>query len=280
MSAAADIFRQAAQANRNDERRVGSTVHLEGGCDVIVTGDLHGHRRNLTKVLDYAALPANPMRRLILQEIIHGPIEGGYDRSIDMLLRAARLKLAHPSQVLFVMGNHDLAQATGNEIAKEGSGVCKLFEEGVRFAFGEQATDILAAVNEFLLSMPLAVRTRGDTLIAHSLPAPARMGLAGTEILARGYNDADFRRGGAVYEWTWGRSHTPQQLASLAQQLAVRYFALGHKHVESFERLSELAMVLSSDGERGVVMHFDADAPLSDAAAQAAIRPILTMGAT
>ena len=140
MSQFAEIFRQAAQLNRQDARRTGNTIELPSDAVVLASGDIHGHRHNFLKVIDYADLSENPRRVLVFQEIIHGPIDpaNGKDRSVDLIMRAARLKIAYPQNVLFLLGNHDVAQLTGNEITKEGYGVCKAFNEGVGYAFGNR----------------------------------------------------------------------------------------------------------------------------------------------
>ncbi|RPI60372.1 MAG: hypothetical protein EHM48_07365, partial [Planctomycetaceae bacterium] len=220
---AADIFLHAAKINRTDHRLAGSTLSLGSGTDVIVTGDLHGNRANLAKIIAYARLGEHPHRRLIIQEVVHGPLDAtsGHDRSIELLLRVARLKVAHPTQVVFVLGNHDIAQVMGNEITKEGRGVCKTFVAGVEHAHGEGAAEVMAAAHEFLTSFPLAIRCPNGVFISHSLPSPNRMELAGLEILARPYTPEDFSRGKSVYEWTWGRNQTAEQLNQLAGQLGV-----------------------------------------------------------
>ncbi len=155
-SARADIFRQAAQLNTEDPRRRGGTVHLTSDqLDIVVAGDIHGNRSSLARIIDYAGIGNSPNHLLILQEIVHGPLDPrtGHDRSIEVLLRAARLKIAHGQNVIFLMSNHDLAQVTGNEINKDGRGVCRSFDEGVEFCFGAEAPDILDAVKELGCSL-------------------------------------------------------------------------------------------------------------------------------
>ena len=97
-SPVADIFRQAAALNRDDDKRRGNIVFLPSGWEVLVTGDLHGSRNCLAAAARYADLRAAPTRCLVLQEVLHGPPDPrtGQDRSIEALLRAARLKIAHP----------------------------------------------------------------------------------------------------------------------------------------------------------------------------------------
>jgi hypothetical protein len=255
---AAETFRRAAELNIDDPRRGGSTVTLSGDAPrIVVAGDIHGHREGLTKAICHAG--TNSV--LVLQEIVHGPSDQftGHDRSVELLLRAARLKTARPERVLFLMGNHDLSQVTGNEIAKEGRGACRSFSEGVRHCFGDAAVEVMDAVNEFQTSMPLAIRCPNRVLLAHSLPSPHRMKLAGTDILDRPYSAGDLVRGGAVYEWTWGRDQTDEQTDRLAETLDVDFFLLGHRKVTSWEAVTNRAAAIATDSPHGCLVEFAPD---------------------
>ncbi len=261
----AEAFTAAARLNRDDDRREGNLVRLGEGCDVFVTGDLHGNRKHLQKILALADLPNHPERRLILQELIHGPLDPKtqQDRSVELLLRAARLKINHPQQVLFVLGNHDLAQFSGGEISKEGRGVCKSFRAGVEFAMGDQAGETYPALMSFLQSLPLAVRCPGGTFISHSLPSPGRLCQAGTDILTRPATEDDWPRGKPLYEWTWGRAHTQEILDALAEKLDATFFVLGHKHMDTgYEPLGTRAVNIVSDVPLGVIFRFPGDRPI------------------
>jgi len=282
-SGLADIFHSAAELNTSDPRRRDNVVSLPPGSEVIACGDLHGHRANLNKIIAYADLPARPERQLVLQEIVHGPPDErtGHDRSVDVLLRAARLKVARPGQVTFLLGNHDIAQAIGNEITKAGRGVCESFIQGVRYAVGpDQAEEVLQAVNAFLLSLPLAARCPGGTLLCHTLPTPQRMALAGKDIPGGPYTPESIRRGGPVYEWTWGRKQTPEQIDRLAEHLGVSYFVLAHQHIPTgHEVLSPRAILLTSEHDRGSVLRFASDAALTEPTALAGLKPIAALDA-
>lgn len=282
-SALADTFREAARLTTQDLLRKGNVVSVAAGLEVIVAGDLHGHRANLSKIIAYADLPHHPHRRLVLQEIIHGQPDPrtGQDRSVDALLRACRLKVAHPTQVIFLLGNHDVAQVTGNEITKGGRGVCASFTESLRQAAGDgDAADLTAAVNEFLLSMPLAARCRGGAMICHTLPTPDRMALAGQDIPDTPYTPADLRRGGRVYEWTWGRQQTPEQIDQLAEHLKANFFVLAHKHMDSaYEMLASKAIVLTAEHEHGAILEFPSDLHLTEQIVVRNLKPIAGLGA-
>jgi len=279
-SPAAEIFRQAARLNTTDARRRGNVVVLEDRHEILVSGDLHGNRTDLNRILSHADLAHEADRLLVLQEITHAPPDpaSGHDRSIESLLRAARTKVARPEQVLFVLGNHDVAQVTGNEISKAGRRVCQGFTDGVHYAFGPEAPEVLPALDDFLLSMPLAIRCPNRVWICHTLPAPTRMDLAGFEILDRPYEAADLRRGGPVYEWTWGRNQTPEQIDHLAAQLDVDFFVLSHKHIETgYEMLSPRAIVVVSDHDHGGLLQFSTGDPLTGDGAAACFKPAAAM---
>jgi hypothetical protein len=195
-----------------------------------------------------------------------------------VLLRVARLLVRQPREVLFVLGNHDIAQVTGNEITKSGHGVCEAFTQGVAYAFEDDAADVLAAVEAFLLSLPLAVRCPNGAFITHSLPHPARMEMAGTEIFHRPYETEDLRRGHPVYEWTWGRGQTPEQIDALAEELGVELFVLGHRHVEGgWEKLTPRAITVASDHAHGCVMQFVSDERVSEQDFPRLLKPIVAL---
>ena len=280
MNPAVKIFRQAASLNSYDSRRKGNIIELGEGIDVVVVGDLHGNRKALAAAINYADLGHHNRRCLVLQELLHGGLDkAGHDRSCELLLRAARLKVKHPEQVLFLLANHDIAQITGNEISKEGRGVCRCFSEGVEYAFGaDDAEEVEQAIVEFFLSQPMAVRCPNGVLIIHSLPSPSRMAIAGFEILDRAYGEEDLHRGKPLYEWIWGRGQTPEQLNEIARRLDVQFFVLGHKHSsEGFSMIKPRAITLTSDHEHGCIIHFSVDDPLAVDNVEAHIKPIAAL---
>src|SRR5437868_12938418 len=137
-----------------------------------MTGDLHDHRRNYEKVVRHAALDENPQRHLVLHELIHGDRfdATGAEGSWHMLFQAAELKCDFPEQVHFLLANHDLAQIHGEGIMKAGLSVCEAFTKGVKKTFEGRHNVVTMAISEFLLSLPLAVRTESGIFCCHSLP--------------------------------------------------------------------------------------------------------------
>jgi len=250
----ADMFLHAAARNAEDPRRRGNVIHLEPDDDVVVAGDIHGHRMGLAKALAYADVAANPRRRLILQEIIHGPLDErtGHDRSIELLQRAVR---------------------------RQGRGYCKGFRAGLEYLYEDAAAEVRQALRAFLLSLPLAVRCPNGVWLSHSLPGPGRMEQAGTEILERATTPADLQRGRGAYEWTWGRRQSNEQIEALAEQLGVRFFVLGHQPCEQgYEQIGRRVLLLASDHSHGCLLHFGADELLDAQNAAEHIRRLITIG--
>lgn len=279
-SAVANIFRQAAELNRHKPQRDGNLVRLAADRQLVVSGDIHGNRTNLAKIIEYAKLAQHGNRYLVLQEIIHGPPDpkSGHDRSCELLLRAARLKIAHPEQVIFLLGNHDIAQATGNEILKDGKSYCKSFSEGLAFAFADDADDASDAINDFLLSAPLAVLCPNKVLVTHSVPDNNKAGETSSEILTTPFEQDDLSRGGRIYEWTWGRAHCPEGLEKLGKALDVEFFVLSHQHVQAgCAMVGTRGLYISSEHEHGCIIHFPTDAPLTEQNAASCVKKIVAL---
>lgn len=254
----AEIFLKAAELSVNCPLRRGNVLHVTGGGKTVVSGDIHGVRSSMNNILTRFAAPDKPL--LVFQEIIHGPSDPqGHDRSIELLLRAARLKCQNPGRVHFVLGNHDLAQFTGGEITKEGRGVCDSFKEGVKHCFGDGAYEVYSAAMAFFRSLPLAIKFDNGVMVSHSLPSPNRMKFFSPAILENPCKEEDLKRGGAVYELVWGRDQTPQQLEELSQMLGAEFFLLGHRHInEGLLEIPERAVAINSNTSGGCIVEFDA----------------------
>ena len=274
----ADIFNQAADLLKSDPARKNNVLELGDPGEVIISGDIHGNRPNLQKIIAYSS-KISPAPTIIFQELIHGPVDEktGQDRSVEILLRAARLKIKSPDKIHFIMGNHDLAQFSGNEIAKEGRGVCKGFVTGVEFCFGAEAAEqIVPAVNNFLQSMPIAARFANNVWASHTLPSPNRQEVAGYEIFSRNnYAPEDYKRSGGVYEWTWGRDQTPDQLEAIAEKLGIEFLVLGHRHIqEGLLEIPDRAIAINSDKSTGCIFQFNSSKPVNFENYQSHIKPL------
>ena len=97
-----------------------------------MTGDIHDHRTNFKKLIaaaDLAKQPAaasdsaraDPRRSLRLER---------RGRQLEDALPGCGIEIEFPSQVHFLLANHDLAQIHGEGIMKAGLSVCEAFTKG------------------------------------------------------------------------------------------------------------------------------------------------------
>jgi len=237
----------------------------------------------LARLVDAAGLyresaagePPPPTAHLILHEVIHGGrLVNDMDFSYRALVRIAAIKASHPEHVHVLLANHELSQIVGAGIVKDGLNVVRAFNDAVDFTFGGRADEVHAAIGEFIRSLPLALRCdciEGEdgavgrrVLCAHSLPAPELMDRFDPDVLGRELVEEDYLpRRGSAHLMVWGRGHTPEQLAFLAERWGVSLFVLGHEKADDGVLLVEPnAVVLNSDHENGKLIEIDlADPP-------------------
>ena len=67
-----DLCAKAAELNYSEKLRKGNVIELPPKGRLIVSGDLHGHRKNFKRIASFADLANNPDTYLVFQEILHG----------------------------------------------------------------------------------------------------------------------------------------------------------------------------------------------------------------
>jgi hypothetical protein len=255
-----DALQDATQENQLSPLRQGQTVSLpdEPGTEVIMTGDIHDHRSNLAKVIAYANLRENPNRHLILHELIHGDHydASGAEDSWHSLLLAAELKLDFPSQVHFLLANHDLSQIHGEGISKGGTSVCEAFNKAIKRDFGSDAGRVQVSLTEFLLSFPLAVRAGSRLFFSHSLPNEDQIDTFDYSVFTRDLTGPDYaKRVGPVYQLIWGRRATPDGVSRFLEKVNAQTLVTGHQPQESgFTLNGDRHLIIASDHNQGVFL--------------------------
>lgn len=253
-----DVYRRAAEENRSDVLLDGSTLRFPNYGQLVMTGDLHGNRRNFDKLVTFCVLGHSPGRHIILHEMVHEEaitLED-VDQSHVLLFEAAHWKSAFPEQVHFIQSNHDLAQLTGQEITKNGRFLLRSFEEGVALSFGRNNMDrILEAIKEFIASFAVAAVTQSGIFMTHSLPSPFDWPVFDTDIFSRKVSEQDLFESGAVHSLVWGRGHTAEQLAEMAERFQIEFFIAGHQPQETgYAVVEDRLLILASDHNHGVFL--------------------------
>jgi hypothetical protein len=227
-------FHSAAEANLRTPGRKGNVIELEPsvGEEVMVTGDLHGHRRNFNLIRRFADLAKFPRRHLVLQEVCHGgPVypENGGCMSHVVLEDVAKLKVQFPNQVHFLLGNHELAEMTEYPIQKNKQMLNLMFRMGLQQMYGPAAEKIREAFSVFFRSCPLAVRLPGGVFITHSIPENVDRRQYDISVFHRKLQPAEFFERDAVFELLWGRDYRADNADTFARMVGANVLINGHE---------------------------------------------------
>jgi hypothetical protein len=260
---------QAIQAFRSTPRRQGRLVRLQIAKEVLVAGDLHGNVENFRLLLEKAQLGQHPTRHLVLQELIHGSFRypDGGDKSHQLVDLLAALKCQYPSQVHLLLGNHELAQWTGQAIAKSESELNALFREGVDTAYRGKAAEIYAAYLELFAIVPLAVRTPNRVFLSHSLPKAARLpGFDAAILESETHQEQDLRPGGSIHALLWGRDTSAATVEQFLEKVDADLLITGHIPCEKgFDVPNERQLILDCMKAPACYCLFPVDRPVSHA---------------
>ncbi|MFN4260851.1 MAG: metallophosphoesterase [Gemmataceae bacterium] len=298
-------LRRAIRAFQNTPGRRGRFVRLEQADEVLVGGDMHGNLHNFQALVEHADLATHPNRHLIVQELVHGPFlypEGG-EQSHQLLDYLAEIKNRYPRQVHMLLGNHELAQWTGQPITKSswsnsgknpnhtpkplhwqtmwqrffslsrsfapeiatGQDLNLLFREGVGRAYQGRAAEVYNAYLELFAVLPLAIRTPNRVFLSHSLPSESRLPEFQLTLLERDIvADYVWRTGGILHALVWGRDTRPETAAQFLRQVDADLLITGHIPCDDgFSVPNDRQLILDSMGWPAGYCLFPANQPLT-----------------
>jgi len=249
-------FGRAAEVNWNTPGREGNVVVItpDIGDELMITGDLHGHRDNFNTIRSVAALHDHPRRHLVLQEVCHGgptyPSNGGC-MSHTMLEDVARLVVEYPGRVHFILGNHELAELTDYPIQKNKQMLNLLFRLGLQHAYGPATEKVREAYFPFLRSCPLAVRLPSGVFVAHSVPDNVDERPFDTGIFTRRLEPKEFFERTGVFELVWGRDYRQENAEAFAELVNADVLIHGHEPcAEGYNAVNQVQLILDCCGEK------------------------------
>jgi len=257
-----ELLQSASVANIEDKYRKGNVIYLGQAGDIIITGDIHGHRRNFERVVSFANLDNHPERHVILQEIIHGgPADDkGGCLSYKLLFEALEYKLRYPNQVHILMSNHDTSFICDTEVMKDGREMNLAMRQALDDRFDNRSEDVKLAIGEYLLSQPLAVKCENGLWLSHSLPAERNWDKFDATIFKRKIELEDLSRTGSVYLLTWGRKQSQKLLDDAAEKFEVKTFVLGHQsQPDGWTKAGENLIIIASDHSHGCLISCELD---------------------
>lgn len=247
-------------ANQQDKYRKANIIALPPTGDVVVSGDIHGHRRNFERIVSYSNLEKNPDRHLVLQEIIHGGAEDaqGGCLSFELLADAVKLKIDFPDRIHFMLANHDTAFINNSDVMKGGKEMNAAMRAAMQRRFGKDMKNVESTLERFLFSQPLAVRCPNRIWLSHSLSSDRMADKFDFSIFERTLKISDIVRPNSAYLLTWGRGQSEKTLDFFAQKLDVDLFVLGHQVQETgWMSNNKNLLIIDSQHNHGHLLRID-----------------------
>lgn len=259
---------QASRANRETPGRKGCTVVLpdEPGTEVLISGDLHGHRANFLALQKAAALDVHPKRHLVLQEVCHGgpSYPNGGCMSHKTLEDVARLKLRYPQRFHFLLGNHELSELTDYPIQKNRQILNLQFRLGMLQMYGLETERVRNAYAEFLITCPLAVRLPGGVFVCHSIPEQVDMNGFNVSVFSRELGPADVQQHTEAFDLVWGRDYRAENAAAFARLVDARVLINGHEPCpQGFSVPNPFQVILDCSNRPAAYVVLPTDRPLT-----------------
>jgi hypothetical protein len=259
-------LRQAIWAFRSTPGRVGRFIHLKDAKEVLLGGDMHGNLANLQALIRRADLPAHPRRHLVVQELIHGPhrYANGGDRSHQLIDVLAALKCLFPRQVHMLLGNHELAEWTGQLVGKNDQILNAAFREGIDAAYGPRGGEAYATYVKLFATLPVAIRTPNRIFLSHSLPSARHLTAFDPAMLERDeVADSELKAGGSIHALLWGRDTRLSTAEAFLLKMDADLLITGHIPCDNgFEVVNERQIVLDSMKTPACCCLFPTDRPV------------------
>jgi hypothetical protein len=273
-------YRAATEANWSTPSRQGNVIVLdaETADDVMITADLHGHRRNFTLIQRIADLDNHPRRHLVMQEVCHGgptyPTNGGC-MSHAMLEDVARLKARYPDRLHFIMSNHEWAELMEYPILKSKKMLNMMFRLGMQQSYGAAAEKVREAYMDFLRSCPLAVRLPGGVLVCHSAPEQADADPFDASLFDRPLDVTDWQEQGDMFRMLWGRDYRQENAREFAKQVKAKVLIHGHDPCpEGYRVPNDIQIILDCCADRATYLILPTSAELSHKQIVNRIKPL------
>jgi hypothetical protein len=280
---AVSLFEAADAANRATPARVGNVVQLnaETASDVVVAGDLHGHRANFEAILRTADLDAHPRRHLVMQEVCHGgpTYPSGGCMSHRMLEDVARLKVRYPERVHFILSNHELAELTDYPIMKARRMLNVMFRLGMQEAYGREADRVRRAAVAFIASCPAAARIGQSTFVSHSLPEGSDRNCFDAGALSKPIGMCDLSDGGPIFRMVWGRDFRASNAEAYAKAVNAKVLIHGHEPCpEGYRIPNNKQLIIDCCGDSAYVVILPTDHELTHAEVVKSLHRLDTSG--
>lgn len=281
-----EVFAQATSQTISDRFRRGDVIYLPAEGDLLITGDIHGNLENFRRIQEIAKLDSFPGRHVVIHELLHNIYNEDFqgDYSYECLLEAARWKNAHPDQVHYIMGNHELCELQGKEIMKDGKPIPLVFGAGSARRFGGSGGQLRDVCKALLKSLPIGVHTQAGVWFSHSTPEKQlrRFSLEAFSQAASPSGTAAFTRMDdqaktqMIDDLVWGRDYSISSAQEFAQKVRCQVLVVGHTPCgpEGFSIPNAYHVILDSKDSNAAFLYLRLDKKYNQKGVVANIRKL------
>lgn len=271
-------LRKAVAILRSTPGRHGYLLDLENAQELAVVGDLHGNLANFIAIIQQTALDKHPDRHLVVQELIHGSFQydNQSDKSHQLLDLLATLICQFPGRVHFLLGNHEVAEWTGRNVAKGESTCNELFWAGIETAYSSHAKTIYEQYVALIQSGVLGIRTSNRVFLSHSIPTRSSLETFSFSVLQQWkLPKSEMDKGGSIYNLLWGRDASEDTAKTFLQLVHADWLITGHLQCrEGFATPNSRQLVLESSDASGCYCLLPLNVPVNLDIITNAVRPI------
>lgn len=230
-------------------------IELPGHGRLIVVTDLHGNLEDYEAYLNLWDESDPDFHIVFTGDLIHG-LDMDTDKSVE-IVEDAMVKSEEYSNFHALLGNHEWAHITHQEIYKSGEDLLMNFKNLVSFKKGYIEPSMTNYIRYFK-SMPYFVKTANGLFISHSGPSAKVHDIEGfNSIFVWDYSSP------ILYDFLWNRftkvtNYTRDDVSRFLDIVGSKYMIVGHCPVESYEIFGD-QMIISSSFNTNVKTYLDID---------------------
>jgi serine/threonine-protein phosphatase PP1 catalytic subunit len=222
---------------------------------LIVVTDLHGNLDDYEAYLDLWDENDSDCHIIFTGDLIHG-LDMDTDGSVE-IVEDAMAKSRRYSNFHTLLGNHEWAHITHNEIYKSGEDLLMNFKNLIAFRKGFIEPSLTEYI-KFFKTMPYFAKTANGLFISHSGPSAKVRDIEGfNHIFVWEYSSP------ILYDFLWNRftkvsDYTREDVRRFLDIVGSKYMIVGHCPVESYEIFGD-QMIVSSSFNTKVKTYLDID---------------------
>ena len=150
------------------------------------------------------------------------------DLSFVAIMEAIKLMVAHPGQVYYMLGNHDLALNLRRELVKGGKFLNRYLFRGMAYMYRGRYEDVLEAYREFIGDMPAAIFSPNGVFMSHSTPKRAFIPTLSRSYLSETAAEQPFNKLKPIVALVNGREYSDEAAEEFADRLECDVMLCGH----------------------------------------------------